>query len=155
MLSIAEDVQLPEGLHVPWATGLALWTRRHRPLRIAGADQVGDVEELLTTDGSVVSRGARDEIIKLLSLLVFDGCHCYFLVVVFGGISILQRPIALKVKIPQRIVSELYESLRSTMRKLTYPAAGSTMVWCSPFALVLATDLLPKRQRPYRVLNVR
>jgi hypothetical protein len=28
-------------------------------------------------------------------------------------------------------------------------------VWCSPFALVLALDFLPKRQRPYRVLKVR
>jgi hypothetical protein len=27
-------------------------------------------------------------------------------------------------------------------------------VWYSPFALVLATDLLPKRQWPYQILSV-
>jgi hypothetical protein len=94
-------------------------------------------------------------VIKLPSMLVFDGHHCYFLIVVFGSISILQRRTVPKVKIQQRIAFELYDSLCSAMRKLTYPAPGSTIVWCSPFALVLAIDPLPKRQPPYRVLNVR
>jgi len=35
------------------------------------------------------------------------------------------------------------------------PDEDHDKVWCSPFALVLATDFLPKRQRRYRVLTVR
>jgi hypothetical protein len=42
---------LAGGLHIPRATGLALWTRRHRPCRIARTDQVGNVEGPMTTDG--------------------------------------------------------------------------------------------------------
>jgi len=54
--SIAEGVQLAEGLHIPRATGLALWTRRHRPHRIAGTDQVWNVEGPRKTDGPAVIR---------------------------------------------------------------------------------------------------
>jgi hypothetical protein len=55
---IAEDVQLAEGVHVPRTAWSILWTWRLRPLRIAGADQIGDVEALLATNGPDISRGA-------------------------------------------------------------------------------------------------
>jgi hypothetical protein len=52
LLSIAEDAQLAEGVYVPRTL------LRFGPLRIAGADQIGDVEALLTTNGRVVRLGA-------------------------------------------------------------------------------------------------
>src|SRR6516225_7749981 len=38
--------------------------------------------------------------------------------------------------------------------RIDIPCNGAhDRVWCSPFASVLAIDLLPKRQRPYRSLT--
>jgi hypothetical protein len=58
--------------------------------------------------GSCTHRGVRRVIThtggsKLPNTVSFDGCHCYFLMVVFGGISITQCHVISKSQIQQRI----------------------------------------------------
>jgi hypothetical protein len=63
LLSIAEDVQPTEGVHVPGtAWVLRPRTNRFRPFRVSWADQPRGAEALLATNGPVISRGAYDGI---------------------------------------------------------------------------------------------
>jgi len=50
-------------------------------------------------------------------------------------------------------IERLHEEFNNAQIDIPYDGAHDG-VWCSPFEWVLATNLLPKRQRPYRVLNV-
>jgi hypothetical protein len=96
------------------------------------------------------SDGRLFGVIKAPELISFDCPHCYFLMVVLS-LSVTRCE---KAEIRQRIAFSIYGFLHSRMR-IDMPCDGvHDGVWCSPFELVLATNLLPKRQRPYQVLNV-
>jgi hypothetical protein len=53
-------------------------------------------------------RERRRPAFQVTGLLVFDDCRCYFLLVVFGDISIAQCRTMRKVEIHQRIVFGTY-----------------------------------------------
>jgi hypothetical protein len=80
--------RLPENL--PGATMVALTRGR------SGRSSVG------VSLGISRSAGRLFSVIKLQSLLVFDGRNCYFLIVVFGGVSIARCRTILKTEIQQR-----------------------------------------------------
>ena len=90
------------------------------------------------------SAGRLFGVIKAPELISFDCLHCYFLMVVLVMFQSLSFTRCEKVEIRQRIAFTIYGSLHSRM-PIDMPWDGvHDGVWCSPFELVWATNLLPK-----------
>jgi hypothetical protein len=90
------------------------------------------------------SAGRLFGVIEAPELISFDCLHCYFLTIVLVMFQALSDTQCEKAEIRQRIAFNIYGSLHSRMR-IDMPSDGvHDRVWCSPFELVLATNLLPK-----------
>src|SRR5262249_20214709 len=82
---------------------------------------------------------------KLPRLLVLTLLLLFLMVVFWWNFNRTVLPGPEKSRVGNELRFRIGESLRSTTCELTYPTAGSTIeLWCSPSALTLATDLLPK-----------
>jgi hypothetical protein len=91
--------------------------------------------------------------VKPPELISFHCLDCYFLTVVFDGISMADD--AKNPKFGNELRLMICESLRSTMCELTDAETTPTMrLGARHLQLVLSTDSFQKGQRPYGVLNV-
>jgi hypothetical protein len=101
---------------LPLAAPHRKFSERYGRLRLVGAAERGQCSEISRSAACEAPTRERS------SHGLFRAC--YFLMVVFCGISIVQCRTMLKIKIQQQITFGLYESLRSTMRELQTPRRG-------------------------------